>query len=118
MRHLLGHQRLGRNRGVRRAAAHGKVVADHDHGAAIDLAAAEHAIGRGDVLQLTLLVIFRGTGYGADFMKAVAVEQAVDALPNGEPALVALALDLIGAPHLAGEGFAPGQFVELRLPGH
>ena len=37
MRHLLGHQRLGRDRGIGRAAAHGKVVADHDHRAAVDL---------------------------------------------------------------------------------
>ena len=118
MGHFLGHQRLGRDRSIRRAAAHRKVIADHDHRAAVDLAAAEHAVGRGDVLQLALLVIFRGAGYGADFVKAVAIEQAVDAFANGKPALVALALDLVGAAHLAGEGFAPGQFVELRLPVH
>ena len=49
MRHLLGHQRLRRDRRIGRAAAHGKIVADHDDRAAVDLAAAEHAVRRRQV---------------------------------------------------------------------
>ena len=49
VRHLLGHQRLRRNRRIGGAAAHGKIVADHDHRPAVDLAAAEHAVRRRQV---------------------------------------------------------------------
>ena len=51
-------------------------------------------------------------------MKAFLIDQLVDALANGEPALVALPLDLVNASHLAREGFAPSELVELRLPIH
>ena len=50
MRHLLGHQRLCRDRRIGGAAAHRKIVADHDHRAAVDPRAAEHAIRRRQVL--------------------------------------------------------------------
>jgi hypothetical protein len=46
------------------------------------------------------------------------IEQPVDAFANGEPALVALPLDLVNAAHLAREVFAPGEVVEFRLPVH
>ena len=118
VRHLLGHQRLGRYRGIRRAAAHGEVVADHDHGAAIDLAAAEHAVGRRQLLEFVVLVVFGDPGNGADLVEGILVDQSVDALTNREPALVMLALDLVNASHLARERFAPSELVELRLPVH
>ena len=118
MRHLLGHQRLGRDRGIRGAAAHGKIVADHDHRAAVDLAAAEHAVGRRQILEFAVLVIFGGAGNRADLVEALSIDQFVDALANGEPALVALPLDLVNASHLARERFAPGEVVEFRLPVH
>jgi len=57
VRHLLGHQRLRRDRGIGRAAAHGEIVADSYHRSAVDLAAAEHAVRRRQILQLALLVI-------------------------------------------------------------
>ena len=118
MRHLLGHQRLGRDRGIRRTAAHGEIVADHHHGAAIDLAAAEHAVRRRQVGEFAALVIFGDTGNRADLVEAFRIDQFVDALANGEPALVALPLDLVNASHLARERFAPGEVVEFRLPVH
>ncbi len=118
MRHLLGHQWLGRDRGIGGAAAHRKIVADHHHRPAIDLAAAEHAIGRRQIGEFALPVIFGDTGNRADLVKAFGIYQAVDALANGEPALVALPLDLVNASHLARECFAPGEVVELRLPVH
>ena len=118
MRHLFGHQRLGRDRGIRRAAAHGEVVADHDHGAAVDPGAAEHAVRRRQVLEFVVLVIFGDAGNRADLVEGFLIDHLVDALANGEPALVALALDLVNASHLARERFAPGEVVEFRLPGH
>ena len=118
MRHLLGHQRLGRDRGIRRAAAHGEIVADHDHRPAVDLAAAEHAIRRRQIGEFAALVIFGDAGNRADLVEAFLIDQFVDALANGEPALVALPLDLVNASHLARERFAPGEVVEFRLPVH
>src|SRR6202030_3951865 len=110
--------RLGRNRRIRRAAAHGEIIADGHHGAAIDLAAAKYAVGRRDVLQFALLVVFRGTGDRSDFVEASLVEQGIDTFANGKSALVTLTLDLVDAAHLAREGLAPGQLVEFRLPAH
>ena len=118
VRHFLRHQRLGRDRGIRRAAAHGEIVADHDHGAAIHLAAAEHAIGWRQVLQLAVVVIFSDAGDRADFVEAFGIDQFVDAFANGQPALVALSLDLLNASHLARERFAPSEVVEFGLPDH
>ena len=51
-------------------------------------------------------------------MEAAFVDQLVDTLPNSQPALVMLSLDLVNAAHLPREGFAPGELVEFRLPGH
>src|SRR5581483_4367859 len=101
-----------------RAAAHGKIVADHNDRTSINLAATEHAVGGSGAFQLALLVIFSNTGYGADFVEAFLVEQAVDALAHREPPLVVLPLDLVRAAHCARQGLPPGQFVKLRLPVH
>src|SRR5262249_28877079 len=84
----------------------------------VDLGAAEHTIRRRQLLQLALRVILADAGDGAELVKAVLVGEPVDALTNGEPALVALSLDLLNASHLARERFAPGEVVELRLPHH
>ena len=99
---------------------HRREKADRDHhdGATIDLAAAEHAVRRRQVCQLALRVIFGHTGDRADLVKTLMIEQTVDTLANGEPALVTLALDLVNAAHLARERFAPGEVVEFRLPVH
>ena len=118
MRHLFGHQRLGRDRGVGRTAAHGEIVADHHHGAAVDLAAAEHAVGRRQVLEFAVFVVFGDAGDGADLVEGILVDQSVDTLANRKPPLVMLALDLVNASHLARERFAPGEVVEFRLPVH
>ena len=69
-------------------------------------------------MRFAMLVILADPGNRADLMKSFAVEQSVDALADGEPALVALPLDLVNASHLARERFAPGEVVELRLPVH
>src|SRR6202012_1620147 len=81
-------------------------------------AAAEQAISRRQMLEFAGFAIFGDAGNRADLVKAVLVDQFVDALANGEPALVALPLDLVNASQLAREGFAPREVVELRLPVH
>src|ERR1700743_2914791 len=99
MRHILGHQRLSRDRGVRRATAHGKIVADHDHRPAVDLAAAGHAIGRRALPKFPGFIISGDTGNRAELVKSLLTDPFADALVNGEPALVALPLDLVNASH-------------------
>src|SRR5258705_39278 len=102
----------------RRAAAHRKIIADHHDGAAVDPGAAEYAVSRRQVLEFAVLVILADAGDRADLVKSLLIDQSIDALTNGEPALVALSLDLVNASHLARERFAPGEVVELRLPVH
>ena len=70
------------------------------------------------MLEFALFVVFADAGDRADLMKGLLIGDLVDTLTNGEPALVALSLDLVNASHLARERFAPGEVVELRLPVH
>jgi hypothetical protein len=70
------------------------------------------------MLQLVVFVIFGDPGNGADLVEGIIVDQFVDTLANGKPALVTLSLDLVNAPHLPRERFAPGEVVEFRLPIH
>jgi hypothetical protein len=53
---------LGREHAIGRAATHGEIVADHDHGAAVDLAAADPKLD-----PVTGELIFFGYGVGAPF---------------------------------------------------
>ena len=101
---------------VGRAAAHGEVVAAHHHGAAVHARAAEDEVGRGQALELIVRVVGRLASDLAHFVESVGVDQARQALPDGQAPLVVLALDPCGPAELLGEGFAPSQLVELRLP--
>src|SRR5947209_5037029 len=118
MRHVFGHQRLRMDRRVRRAAAHGEIVADNHHRAAVDLRPAEDAICRRERAQLVCRIIFGDTGKRADLAKAVLVDEAVDALAYGETAALVLALDLVGPAHLARQRFAAPELIEFGLPVH
>ncbi len=118
VRHFLRHQRLGRDRGIGRAAAHREIVADDDDGASIDPRPPEHAIGRRQLLQLAIFVIFADAGDRADFVEALGIDQPVDTLADREAALVALSLDLLNASHLVRERLAPSELVEFGLPVH
>ena len=51
-------------------------------------------------------------------MERVLVEQALQALANGQPSLVVLALDALGPAHLLGELRPPADLLELRFPRH
>ena len=117
-RHLFCHQPLAGDRCVGGPAAHGKVIGDDDGGAAIDHAAADHAICRRQVGQVARCIVLAEAGDGAELVKAVRVEQLVDALAHREPAAVVLALDLVGAAHLPRECLALAQFVKFGLPVH
>ena len=50
--------------------------------------------------------------------KLPASSNDVDPLPDGELAVGVMAVDLLLAAHLLGEGRAARQLLELRLPGH
>ncbi len=70
------------------------------------------------MLELIVFVVFTDAGNRADLVEAFWVDDLVDTLANGEPALVMLTLDLVNASHLPRERFAPGEVVEFRLPVH
>src|SRR5205823_13522526 len=59
------------------------------------------SVRRRQIDQLAGLIVFASTGNRADLVEAFLIDQFVDTLANGEPALVALPLDLINASHLA-----------------
>ena len=61
-------------------------------------------------------VIGAFAGEAADFAKRPRVDEAADALADGQPAGRMLALNLVDAAHLGGHAFANAQFVEFRLP--
>ena len=116
--HALGQDRLHVDGGVGRPAAQGEVVAQHDDRPAVDRGATHDAIGRRELGQLVVGVVFGLAGDGADLVEAAFVDQPVDALAHRQPAAVVLALDLVGPAHLARHAFARAQFVEFRLPAH
>ena len=116
--HFFGHQGFGSNRCIGRAAAHCEVVAHHHHRAAFDLAATEHAVGRGHAGQRVGCVVFADSRQGSHFLKAASIDQTIDALAHRETTAIMLTLDLVGAAHFMGKGLAACEFVEFRLPAH
>src|SRR4029079_12492053 len=50
--------------------------------------------------------------------KGPCVDQPFDALTDGEPAAIVLALHLVGTAHLLGHRLATAQLVHLGLPAH
>ena len=81
----------------------GDVVAAGRGRAAVDRApAADFAVTGGAVADVGLF----GDGEGADFAEGAVVEKQVEALADGEAALVVLALDAVGRAHLADDAFA------------
>jgi hypothetical protein len=104
--------------GVRGAAAHGEVVAAHHHRAAFHAGAAEHEVGRREVHQLVSLVVSGAAGDLADLVERALVDEARDALANGEAPAIVLPFHPLGAAERLGEGLAATQLVHLRLPVH
>ena len=61
-------------------------------------------------------VISALAGEPTDLAKRPGVDEAVDALANGQPAGRMLAFDLVDAAHFGSHAFTHAQFVEFRLP--
>ena len=81
----------------------GDVVARGGGGAPVDGSpAADFAVAGRAVADIGLL----GEGEGADFAEGAAVEEEVEALADGEAALVVLALDAVGGAHLLDDAAA------------
>ena len=117
-RHLFRHQRLGGDRGVGRAAADGEIVADDHDRPAVDQPAAEHAIRRRERGEVAGGIVLGLAGDGADLVEASRIDEERNALAHRQPATIVLALDLVGAAHLAREAFAAHQLIEFGLPVH
>ncbi len=89
---------------------------DH-HRAAVDGAAAEHAVGRHEIgHDRAGIVVGRFAGDGADFEEGAGIKALVDAFADRQAAAGMLAGDALGAAHLAGYPFAFGEFIQFRLP--
>ncbi len=116
--HVFGHERLRRDRGVRRTSADREVVSHHDNGLSFDFTTAENAIRGRNRFQVAIGLIFAYAGNRPDFMKAVRINQSGDPFANGQPSCIMLPFNLIGSAHLASKRFAPRKFIELRLPVH
>ena len=86
--------------------------------ASVDLAAAHDDVGRREIDQVVASVIFRLAGDAADLAERTLVEQPVDALADGEPSAIVLALHLVGAAHALRHFLTAAQLVHFRLPAH
>ena len=118
MGHLLALQMLFLDGCVRRAPAHGEVVATDHHGPAVEASAPEHEVAGDETDEVVPRVVGGLAGDLADLVEGSRVGQLLDPLADGIAAPVVLALHALGAAELVGEGFAALQFVELRLPVH
>ena len=116
MRHPLGVDHLLPDRRVGGPAADGEVVALHDDAAALDLALADHHVGRQEVLQLALVVVGADAGQRAGLVEGARVEEPVDPLADGQLPGGALALDALLAAHPPRERLAPSQLLQLGFP--
>src|SRR5690606_18860186 len=91
--------------------------ADDDHRPALDPAAARDQVRGHEGLELALGIIGSRTGELPELAKGSRIEQLVDALAHRQPAIVAMALDLLRSAHLLGEAVASREFLELLFPG-
>ena len=114
----LGVHRLLPDGGVRRTAAHGEVVALEGHTPAGDSPLAHHGVGGQEAGQVPIRVVVGAAGQRARLVKAAAIEEALDALADGEASRGMLARDPLVAAHLPGERLAAPQLLELGLPAH
>ena len=115
-RHPLRHLIFFADRCVRRAAAHGEIVAEDHHRTAVDPAAAEHAVAGDEVDHVAVFVVLRLAGNAAQLMERVRVEDLVDALADGKSAAGMLTLDPFLAAHLPGDALAFRKLVQFLLP--
>ena len=110
--------RLAADRGIRRAAAHGEIVAQHHGRAAIKFRPANDGIGRHEAVELLILIIGRDTGDLANLVKASWIDQKGHALADGELAPAALPRDRLFAAHLFRHAFPPAKLFYRLLPRH
>ena len=118
VREALGVDGLLPDRGVRRAAAHGEVVALHDRAPPVDAALADDRVGRQELGQLAVVAVCPAAGERPGLVEAPLIEEPLDPLPNRQAPGRVLALDPLLAAHPPRELLAPAQLLELGLPGH
>src|SRR5690606_39478014 len=98
------------------ASANLEIVADADHRATLDPASAGDQVGGDELLEPALGVIRAGARELAQLAEASRIEQLFDPLAHRQPAVVAMAPELLRAAHLLGESVAPREFLELLFP--
>ena len=96
----------------------GVILAAHRHRPAVDLANAGNIGRRCEREQIAGVVIFGTAGEFADFLKAVGVEQSIDALADRQLAGGVMARHRFGASALLGQRAAPFDVVDFCRPAH
>ena len=104
--HLLGHQHLAGNGGVRRAAAHGEIIAQDDGRPPVKRGAAKHHRGGEEFGDLLVRAVARLARDLADLVEAAGVGEEGHALAYCQLAHAALAGDAFLAAHLLGQPLA------------
>src|SRR5690606_11665304 len=119
--HLAGHALrvagLATHGSVGRAASHGEVVTADHHPPSSDGREAHHVIRRGKRLQLGAVVL-SPTGQHAAFAERLGVNEALEALADGEAAVVVVALDAFLTAELVRQLLAALEFLDLWFPRH
>ena len=104
--HLLGHQHLAGDGGVRRAAAHGEIVTQDDSRSPVQRGAAKDHRGGQEFGDLLVRPVARLACDLADLMEAAGVGEEGHALAHCQLAHVALAGDAFLPAHLLGQPLA------------
>ena len=115
---FLGVNALAQARHVGRSPLQGEILPSHHAGAAFDFPCAQHEVGWRESGQLARLVHLRHPRRRPLLTKTVRVQQAADALANGEPALGMLLGDGLLAALGLGQRLPLADFFHFLFPTH
>jgi hypothetical protein len=104
------------DRGVTGAAPDGEVVGADQHRAPVDAGGARDEVGGHHRAEPALLVVVGESGERADLGETSGVGQAVDALPDGEPARGTLPCHFLRAAHGLRRLAAAADLLDFRHP--
>ena len=115
---MLGVDALAQTGRVGRAALQREILAARDHAAALDSTEADHVVGRHEADQLVVVVVVRD-GCGLTLLlEGAGIQNAVDALADGQSAAGVLLGDAFLAALLLGQAAAALDFPDFLFPAH
>ena len=95
-----------------------EIVAGDEHVALADAGTAAHHVGRCEGGERAALIVLGKAGDGTELLERALINEAGNALANGELPRGLVACHLVGAAKLQGQATAAFEIVELGLPGH